>query len=576
MTQDEGQESPAWISIGTVDSLLSSHRHHITLRSQTKPVTYHSILLFHFDNYSKSQKQAGNGEVAVHDGSMSVATAASRSSKRTWYAMTAQCPHLGAPLESAPLRKVANDNDGDVVGDDDASSDISFPEDDEDDIEDTVIVCPWHEYDFSLRTGDSTTGMKACVYGVRTVGGAVQDDGENPTATLQVQSMPREDDERETEWEVVEVRPVSEAFPDHRSRAAESLHHAVEQGLDISGGDGNGNGDDGGDVATTTDARASSSILPPDPRPRTLLAWACLILNTPSPAHKVAYTRMAAEAFRSGECKVIGSGTRPEETPPQIPPSETHMKVVRPGQEQRRGKGGSLRSRLVMLHSLANIELQAINLGWDIIARSPQLFNVFKEKYKLSATERKNRQLPLEFYNDFVKLSVDEAKHFSLLVDRLYSLDGTKFGDLEVHQGLWDTALQTSHSLTARLSIIHLVHEARGLDANPTTIKKFQNAGDAESTRILNIIHHDEITHVGIGNRHLHYLCSLPEPALDAVQVFRDEVRQNFAGRLKGPFNVQDRQKAGLDREWYEDLVGYRNGPDAPPTGASREEIPGG
>ncbi len=103
------------------------------------------------------------------------------------------------------------------------------------------------------------------------------------------------------------------------------------------------------------------------------------------------------------------------------------------------------------------------------------------------------RKMPLQFFSDFVKVAEDEAKHFSLLTKRLEEM-GSYFGALPVHHGLWDSAMETAHSLTARLSIIHLVHEARGLDVNPTTIKKFENAGDPDSVETLTVIHLDEIT----------------------------------------------------------------------------------
>ncbi|CAO1626959.1 unnamed protein product [Sympodiomycopsis kandeliae] len=598
LEQDEVPTS--WLTIGTVSSLLSSHRHHITLRSKTKPITYHTILLFHFDNFSSSQERnvEKRSMVECHGtndapSEFSLPPTASHSrAKRNWYAMVAQCPHLGAPLESAAVRRVERSDKSQEPDnkDDDASSDFSFNEEEEEEIEDAVIVCPWHEYDFDLSTGESSTGMNACVYKVRTIGGAVQDDGDNLTATVQVENMRRDDDDRVSEWEIVEIRAVSEAFPSGPHSQISTAEGLSIQGLSLKDKEDPSNDEQNPTSAsrnsTTVDAKASSSVLPPEPRPKTLVAWACLILNTPTPAKKVAYTRMAADAFRSGECKIIGGGRwtkdsdgkkvwtrKADETPPEYPPREEHMKVVRPGSEQRRGKGGSERSRVAMLHSLANIELYAIELGWDLIARSPELYEKFKQEHQPYAKEQQSQRLPLEFYNDFVKLSVDEAKHFSLLVERIHQINGTNFGDLEVHQGLWDTAIQTKHSLTARLSIVHLVHESRGLDANPMTIKKFANAKDEESTKVLEIIHHDEITHVGIGNRHLHYLCALPNSPLQPIQVFREEVRRNFAGRLKGPFNTEDRKKAGLEREWYEDLVGQRN---ELIRGVAREEIAGG
>lgn len=505
--------------------------------------------------------------------------------------MVSQCPHLGAPLESAPIRALQPDANGDPDGEA-----INFEEDDGDDIEDAVIVCPWHEYDFDLKTGESTTGLKACTFQVRVVASEAGD-------VVEVENPSREDDGRDTEWEVTEVRPVSESFTnarahDHQRAVAENLHHQASKSLSLAAGD--------------VRATASTSVLPPEPRPKTLVAWACLILATAKSAEKVAYSRMAAEAFRSGECKIIGGGRwesqpfatdaeqldgkagltsrsssrrwvrKAEETPPDVPPREDHITTVRPGQESRRGKGGSVRSRVAMLHSLANIELWAIDLGWDAIARAPELFERFKDEYadQIPSSPAQRKALPLEFFNDFVKLSVDEAKHFSLLVERMEQLDGTRFGDLEVHQGLWDTAVMTRHSLFARLSIIHLVNEARGLDVNPGTILKMRRAGDEGSAAVLDIIHRDEVTHVTIGHRHLCYLCSLTEPQLKPVDVFRKEVKENFAGRLKGPFNAADRQKAGLTKDWYEDLVGEQKRREergqAAVVGVARAEIAGG
>jgi uncharacterized ferritin-like protein (DUF455 family) len=111
--------------------------------------------------------------------------------------------------------------------------------------------------------------------------------------------------------------------------------------------------------------------------------------------------------------------------------------MVDPGQVRKRGKGGSLESRIAILHSLANIEQWAIDLGWDIIARF--------------ATSH----LPREFYNDFVQLAKEEAIHFSLLVSRLEEL-GSHFGALPVHGGLWDSARDTAHDLGCRLAIVHM------------------------------------------------------------------------------------------------------------------------
>ena len=242
--------------------------------------------------------------------------------------------------------------------------------------------------------------------------------------------------------------------------------------------------------AATFDPEA---VPPPSPAPTTLVAWAVLVLNTPSPVHKVAYTRHAAHAFRSGACRVVGGGRwRREgdawtwalsdaEQPPVHPPRLDNEKQVAPGLEGKRGKGGTEKSRIALLHSLANIEQWAIDLAWDIIARGPRLFANLLHTEPGGDAERES--LPVQYFADFVKVALDEAKHFTLLQRRLLEL-GSYFGALPVHHGLWQSALETSEDLLARLSIIHLVHEARGLDVNPVTIKKFENAGDLRSVEV--------------------------------------------------------------------------------------------
>ncbi len=355
------------------------------------------------------------------------------------------------------------------------------------------------------------------------------------------------EEREEEEWDVVEVRAVSEAFtnqereramriahldaPSPSSSAAATAKTAVE--VDVEGAaaavgkvalDAPEQRSASAGQAEAAAADPTAPVPPPEPLPRTLVEWACLVLKTPEPRAKVAYTRMAARAFRSGGIKAIGGGyarrsaqpaATPEaaaglagggasppsadgegaaprssfewartsrETPPLIPPRLASATIVAPNQTAKRGKGGTEKSRIALLHSLANIEQWAIDLAWDIIARGGELAHA--DLAGAGAGSGEQRKLPTQFYSDFLKVAEDEAKHFSLLVERLEAL-GSYFGSHPVHHGLWDSALETMHSLPARLSIIHLVHEARGLDVNPTTIMKFRNAKDAESVDIL-------------------------------------------------------------------------------------------
>ncbi|SNX85839.1 related to Rieske [2Fe-2S] domain protein [Melanopsichium pennsylvanicum] len=551
--------SKMWLQIASVEQLTSSSRHHLTLRHKHSQ-EYHSLLIFSFPAPTIK---------ALQQDQVTTATCSSILNHDTYYCMESTCPHLGAPLENATLE--ANDADFD------------------DDIEDLVVVCPWHEYDFSLSTGESSHGISACVYecSVRNQILFIQ-----PPKPANLAALPNNDDTCCYEWELIELRPVSEFSPALASRqdAAQSLHLQTSQMSIFS---------DPSPACQSIDSEArlskeaswsegdTDSVAPPSPLPKTLVEWAVLVLNTPDPVQKVGYTRLAAKAFRSGECKQIGGGrwntsnaaerrrewiTKPQETAPDRPPRQKEEVRVRPGQEGKRGRGGTEKSRIAILHSLANIEQWAIDLAWDIIARAPKLCAEFFSSDNDQDAPR-TQNMSVQFFSDFVKVAEDEAKHFSLLTKRLEEM-GSYFGALAVHHGLWDSAMETAHSLTARLSIIHLVHEARGLDVNPTTIKKFENAGDKESVETLTVIHLDEITHVSAGHRWLTWLCNNASPVLNPVQVFRQEVRKNFIGRLKGPFNAEDRRKAGLNKEWYDDLVGEKQSTFS--KGVRRYEVPGG
>lgn len=175
----------------------------------------------------------------------------------------------------------------------------------------------------------------------------------------------------------------------------------------------------------------------------------------------------------------------------------------------------------------------------------------------------KHPELPPAFFSDFTKMALDESKHFTLLTSRLSALSpSTPYGSLPVHASLWESAKITFPSLRARLAIIHLVHEARGLDVNPGTIERFRRAGDTDSVKALEIIHADEVTHVTAGHRWFTWICE--REGVDPVTTFREEVKKNWKGDVKGPFNVEAREKAGMTREFYENLKGEMEWDPAP------------
>ncbi len=163
------------------------------------------------------------------------------------------------------------------------------------------------------------------------------------------------------------------------------------------------------------------------------------------------------------------------------------------------------------------------------------------------------QNLPRAFFDDWVGVAAEEACHFELLAGRLADF-GAAYGDLPAHDGLWEAAAATADDLLARLAVVPLVLEARGLDVTPEMAARLERAGDAQSTAILRRIYHDEIGHVAVGLRWFEYLCQarglLPET------VFHERVRRCFKGDLKPPFNREARAAAGFPARYYEPLAG--------------------
>ena len=199
----------------------------------------------------------------------------------------------------------------------------------------------------------------------------------------------------------------------------------------------------------------------------------------------------------------------------------------------KRGKAGSDTGRIALLHALAHIELNAIDLACDLIARFT------------------DDNPPRAFFDDWVTVAEEEALHFSLLSDRLESL-GSFYGALPAHDGLWEAAEQTRHDLLARLAVVPLVLEARGLDVTPAMTENLRSAGDEDSATILARIYEDEIGHVAAGERWFRWRCELD--GLNPVETYHRLVREHFRGRLKAPFNHEARTAAGFHPGYYEPL----------------------
>jgi uncharacterized ferritin-like protein (DUF455 family)/nitrite reductase/ring-hydroxylating ferredoxin subunit len=192
----------------------------------------------------------------------------------------------------------------------------------------------------------------------------------------------------------------------------------------------------------------------------TLTDWAIYILNTPDPQEKVDRTFQAAELWFDDKLEIGHSDKTPDR-----PARHEQLEVVDRSKTKKRGRGGTVESRIAILHALANVEQWAIDLAWDIISRySASVF---------TSPDGVQHTIPRGFFDDFVQVAREEATHFSYLVERIQDMGGY-YGSLPVHDGLWDSAVLTSSSLESRLAIVHMVHEARGLDVNPSTIQKFE------------------------------------------------------------------------------------------------------
>ncbi|MBO21246.1 MAG: rhamnosyltransferase [Rhodospirillaceae bacterium] len=259
--------------------------------------------------------------------------------------------------------------------------------------------------------------------------------------------------------------------------------------------------------------------------PATLADAAITVLETPDAAAKCALTTDFAARWRYGDIVVVGDGT-----PGDRPRRPDSPKLLPPGEMPRRKINRGTAGRIAQLHALAHIELNAINLAWDIVARFT------------------DRELPRSFYDDWVRVADEEARHFGLLSARLADFNAS-YGDLAAHDGLWDSAIETAHDLAARLAIVPLVLEARGLDVTPVMIEKLRMIDDEDTAAILEIIFHDEIGHVEIGHRWFSFECD--RRGTDPAALWNDLVKRHFRGPLKPPFNIEARDAAGFPQDWY-------------------------
>jgi uncharacterized ferritin-like protein (DUF455 family) len=261
-------------------------------------------------------------------------------------------------------------------------------------------------------------------------------------------------------------------------------------------------------------------------------------LLEPDPARKAALTRALYADWQAGRAAVLPA-LRLAEPAVGLPGRPVRPELVEPRRLARRSMQSS-EGRATMLHAIAHIEFNAINLALDAVWRFAEL--------------------PLEYYGDWLKVASEEAYHFGLLSTRLADFERA-YGDFPAHDGLWEMCERTARDALARMALVPRTLEARGLDASPPIRARLAQAGDIASAEILDIILRDEIGHVRIGNRWFRHLCAQAE--LDPLEAYAALAERYHAPRLRGPFNLDARRAAGFDEAELDALERRLGAPDA-------------
>lgn len=251
----------------------------------------------------------------------------------------------------------------------------------------------------------------------------------------------------------------------------------------------------------------------------------CLLATSPeqkiSLAPKLQQAWLAGDLLRSDQSAVQtivnpGRPAKPE--------------LVLPKQMKQR-KLHHLEGRIALLHAVAHIEFNAINLALDAVYRF--------------------RDLPDAYYSDWLQVAAEEAYHFQLVRHRLREL-GADYGDLPAHNGLWEHALKTDHDVLVRMALVPRVLEARGLDVTPPMMARLREVGDEATAEVLAIILRDELGHVRMGSYWYRYCCELR--GLEPESTFRQLLREVLQAPVRGPFYTEGRLQAGFSHEELEQL----------------------
>ena len=259
-----------------------------------------------------------------------------------------------------------------------------------------------------------------------------------------------------------------------------------------------------------------------------LADMANMVLRTSDGREKTAVSRELAAMWKAarlaGDDCVVGHAM-----PPDMPARPDAPALLDPRDVPTR-KPGTPEGRIALLHAVAHIELNAVDLHWDLIARFTDV------------------QMPLGFYDDWVQAADEESKHFNLMCDCLEA-SGSHYGALPAHAGMWRAAADTATDLLGRLAVVPMVLEARGLDVTPGMIKVFQQAKQKDAVAALETIYAEEVHHVAYGSKWFNYLCG--RAGTDPTPVFHTLVRKYFHSDLRPPFNEEKRAEAGLPPDFY-------------------------
>jgi uncharacterized ferritin-like protein (DUF455 family) len=244
-------------------------------------------------------------------------------------------------------------------------------------------------------------------------------------------------------------------------------------------------------------------------------------LQLADPSSKVA----ATQALQARQAELTLDPAASIDEPEGLPGRPARPQLVPPKDVASRSPA-TREGRAALLHAIAHIEFNAINLALDAVWRFAGL--------------------PEAFYRDWLRVAAEESHHFSLLREHLRSI-GFDYGDFDAHDGLWTMTRRTAGDVVARMALVPRTLEARGLDATPPLQRKFAKAGDTRAVEILEVILRDEVGHVAIGNRWYRWLCE--RDGLDPVAHYAALVARHEAPKLRAPFNLEARRAAGFSAE---------------------------